>query len=271
MNAARSTLKASRSRRGFALPLVVFLAFIAALAAGILLDLQSTSRLAVDRQVASYRHHHTALGVRELLDQWLQIAMSSGIDAQLDENHMAFELEGATGESTRVYLFDGQGSALRDAGGAGGDRATLAQTVATILADAPPGSEPFLRPFGPLKISIGSAPPRVLEAVVTAAGNPGRAAVFAQDIAHRRQERKLTDSDITDAAQKAGLQQAEAAAVASMFTASPELWRIEVVSGRPGTRQPRVRQGGLMQIPADHSLGSSTVIILSWEDLPDDR
>lgn len=259
---------ASRRARAFALPIVVFVGFIVVLVSGLLLDLQATARLAVDRQVRAYRNHHTAMGIRELLDQWMLLA-SGGIESQLDDSGMAFELSGR-GASTRVYLFDGQGAALRDPSGAGG-RAGLAQDVSRLLSAAPAADVPLLRDAGPVAISINTAPRPVLEAVVIAAGNPGRASAFAQDVLARRRDKRMVQADITDAATKAGLTPEQAADVASMFTATPEIWRIEAVTTSDVDRSAQVRQGGLIKVPGNLSLGSVGVIILSWEDLPDGR
>lgn len=267
-----------RVRRGFALPIVVLLAFVAALAAAVLLDMQSSSRLAVDRQILTYKHHHTAAGVRELVDQWMLIA-SNNIEGQLDETGMAFELAGQGGNSTRVYLRDAQGAALRDDGGRSqtpGEQ-SLAQAVSMILSTQvemarASESEELLRPAGPLQISINSASRRVLEAVVVAAGNPGRAAAFASEVGSRRRNKKLTEADIADVARKAGLTDEQVTAVASMFTANPTLWWLEVVSDRGGSPIGRVRQGGLMQQPSGTMvLGKAGVTILSWDDLSYDQ
>ncbi|MBX3358180.1 MAG: hypothetical protein KF745_07110 [Phycisphaeraceae bacterium] len=263
------TRRRHHSRRAFALPLVMLLALLCGITAAILLELQSSARLAVDNQVRVYRRHHTSLGIRELVADWIR-STAGDIPKSLDDDGRAFDLEAGSANYT-VYLTDAQGTALRDPTARGGSGGNIVREVARLLTDADSGGEPLFRTAGPPAISVNSAPRQVLEAVATAAGAPRRAVPFANEIMQKRVDRRLVATDLADAARDAGLTNEQTGRILSMLTVTPELYRIEVRATRRGSSTEQSLQGGLVQFPpTSSSPGASSVVIISWEDLPQD-
>ncbi len=264
-------------RRAFALPLVILLALVAALATAVILQRQGTGYAAVQRQVDLYHKHHRNMGMQEMIDRWVG-TIRGPIAERLGAGGLAFELMLPHGDVTRVFLADGQGTVLNDLSAIKGPEAQYTRRTLEILQDRfgdqnPPegsGGAPLYRDSGPSKISAAGATLEVLEAVAQAVAPESNWQRFVSDLAQRRQEAVLVQSDIRSIALAAGLSQDEAAGLEMMLTADPIVWRVEVETRN--TMNPargRERHGGLIEISREPvSMGQATRF-LTWDDLPE--
>lgn len=273
----------NRARRAFALPLVILLALVATLAGTLLLELQTNSTSAVNRQTKVYEDHHLAAGMRELIDQWL-LTGGTDIAQRLEDDGLAFTLDLPRGQTIRVYLEDAQGTLLRDLSNVSGPAARLLDRAVEQLelAAAPaygPSGEPLDRPalfrtLGPPQVSVNAASEQVLEAIAAASDNPAGARSLMRHIrAKAGQETPLTQEELTSLfANVANLSDAESRQLSSVLTAQPVLWRMVIETRHGSLSTARVeRSAALIQIPpSGQGIVGNGVIILTWEDVVED-
>jgi hypothetical protein len=271
MKTMRSPVPAARPNprtRAFALPLVVLLALVAALATAVVLERQGGGYAAVARQVESYKRHHRHLGMEEMVDRWLATTRGA-VRERLAADGWAFELELPGNEKVVVRLTDGQGAALRNTDQLSGAERRFALAILSALDDAPDQDldHPIFRDAGPARISVNSAPLIVLDAVAQAViGEHGQEARrFVRELDKRRSDGLLVQGDIRGIGQQLELSQEALAGLDLMLTADPSVWR--VVADDTGTGFAS-RVGGLVQISQEPAgLGLSNRF-LTWEGLP---
>lgn len=276
----------TRSRRAFALPLVLLLALIVSLAGAVLLDMQTDTTRAVNRHVNVYRDHHLATGMRELLDQWL---MTGGaLRDRLGEDGEAFRLELPRGHEMRIYLEDAQGTALAELSTLGGPIGRLAERVVRNLEPVARGERPtnargrrrgrpadvdanVFRVHGPVQISVNSATPAVLDAVAQATGDPGGAARVIREIRARvdraRHEGGISKEDLAGVLAEAQLDPAHRRELTAILTAEPVLYRMTIETRRGAlSTSPTERTTALVLLPAPGTVTGTGTVILSWID-----
>ena len=268
-------------RRAFALPLVILLALVATLAGTLLLELQTNTTSAVNRQTKVYEDHHLAAGIRELLDQWL-LTGGTNIAERLEEDGLAFTLDLPRGRTIRVYLEDAQGTILRDLSSVGGPAARLLSRAVEHLeftAAAPtygPDGEVLDRPavfrtLGPPQVSVNAASEQVLDAIADASDNPAAARSLVRHIRARAgRATPLTQEDLTSLyANVVNLSDAEKRQLSSVLTAQPVLWRMVIETRHGSLSTAKVeRSAALIQVPpSGQGVAGNGVIILNWEDV----
>jgi hypothetical protein len=275
-----------RSRRGFAMPIVVALGIAATLVSLVLLERHANTHRAVVRQIDGYFEHHARLGIKEMLDQWL-LTTGGNISDRLLEGGLAFELAFEGGRTVRVWLEDGQGSLLRQPSGSGRTVEAArfaAERIALALGEDPfaprkPGQpkerhrdrrnrddtieefdRPKLRDVGPLAVSALTADFDVLVAIAEAAGAGDSGTMIAGDIVSEREDGTLSAGDIAKACEHAGVSDTTKAIIAQLLTPNPTLWRLVAESdeGRwTGLVEQASRGSGLA--------GSGSSTLLEWE------
>jgi len=277
-----------RTRRGFALPVVVLLGVVATLVSLVLLERHANSHLATERQIDSYYEHHARQGIKELIDQWL-LTTGGNVGDKLLDGGLAFEVVIGGGRTVRVWMEDGQGSLLRRPAGSGrafeaarAAAATIALAMGEDPADNSRGREarerdregkndlrdferPKLRDAGPLTVSALSVDFDVLVVIAEAAGAGETSTMIAGDIIIEREDGQLTPTDITKACDHAGVPAATRAVIGQLLTTTPTLWRVVAESdeGRwTGLIEQASRGGGLA--------GSGSSTLLEWERVTED-
>jgi hypothetical protein len=254
--------------RAFALPLVILLALIAALATAVVLERQGGSYAAVARQVDSYKRHHRHLGMQEMVDRWLATTRGA-VRERLGPDGWAFQLDLPGQETVVVHLFDGQGAALRNTDGLTGAERRFAVLTLRYLEDTPDDDplNPIFRDAGPVKVSANSAPLAVLDAIAMAViGESGQdARRFVRELDKKRAEGVLGPNDIRGIGQQLELSQEVLAGLDLMLAPDPIVWRVIADDTGPGFA---TRVGGLVQISQEPAgLGLSNKF-LTWEELP---
>lgn len=270
----------ARGARGFALPVVVLLALVGAVLAAAMLRREEVQRLQTQRQLDSYRDHHFSRGVREVVGQWAISLSGQPIEKMIAPDGRVLDLELADGGLVRVFMADGQGAALSDVSKATGEERADAERILANLMEITRGrpDPAWVRDVGPVRISAGTAPEAVVEAVArVVTSTEGAATALARTILNARRDGPLTEAGLASAVGRAGLSGDQVSRFNRLFTAKPELWLMTVEVFGPGRdgkpqREPGFRyvgrvslgQAGAGAFAGAESLGS----FLSWEALP---
>jgi len=266
------------TRRAFALPLVVLLSLVVGVLAAAMLERLSAQRLIVQRQLALYHQHHLGRGVREVLSAWFNTLRGENINELFTRGTQALELTLEDGNSFKVYIADGQGALLASpAGLASGQNAADALGCLNALLSSGRARPEMLRTVGPLTVSIQSAPPEVLQAVLDYATDGSAPEDKIAVLVEARAERTLTDADLNTAL--AGLDEDAMQIAKRILTARPELLRLTVgLYGRdPFTRREQLveKYNAFYLLSKDRAGAKDGSLnleplsnFLSWEEVP---
>lgn len=259
----------TRSRRGFALPLVVLLTMVASLSIVLLLERRAVAHRTVQRQVQAYSGHHRAAGIQETITQWLSTTRVRGRDS-LSDTGLAYRLVLPGGEEIRVLMDDGQGAAMIDETSLAAERRTIVRRMREYLEQLPPDlTDRATRSVGPAEISVRAAPAIVIEALVVAVVDPQRQERAVEAILSRRSAGLLTREELPRALSDVGVTDEERDLLLSMLVESPSVWQVvaEIADARGEVLS---RCGGLMEWrpEARSEQFGQAGMFLTWEDLP---
>lgn len=205
-------------RRGYALPVVVLLSFVATLAIASALRIQGQQSLLVQRRIAEYRRHHDMLGAQAVIRYWLSRESSGSLSQKSSQTEPAHRFSLPTGARIRVFVTDGQGLAHVHIGQLPEPKKSLLEIVAWKLRRRPD----LTRGVGPEEISINSAPKGVLEAMVETGAS------FADAVISARSRDPLTRDRLQEVLDEVGIVGEEASDVMRMVTFSSSLWGLRV-------------------------------------------
>jgi len=270
MGAQVRSAGAMRSRRGFALPLVVLLTFVASISLVLILERRTVAHRTVQRQIQVYTGHHRAAGIKECVGRWLTTTRVRG-QQSLSETGRAFRMALPSGEGIDVRFEDGQGTALTDDTNLGIERKLIVRRMREYLAQLPPElTYRATRGFGPPEISIRSAPAIVIEALVIAVvEQPSRQERAVEAILSRRNAGLLSREELPRALSDVGLSDEERDLMLGMLVDAPTLWYVvaDITDSRGVLLS---RSGGLMEWrpEARSEQFTQTGMFLTWEDLP---
>lgn len=169
--------------RGFALPLVLLLAVVAALGIVVLLERHAVTYMAMMRHVRGYTTYHQSAGLREVFNRWMPTARGRLNDV-LGDGGLAFRLKMPKSGYVDVYMADGQNTILSKTTGLSGRQREILEDALAILNDPPPelrarmpeDRTALFRTVGPATVNVATADPAVIEAICLAVlADPGRA------------------------------------------------------------------------------------------------
>jgi len=261
------------TRRAFALPMVIVLSLIAGIMAAVILERQSAQTLTATREFEGYRSRHLERGVREVVGQWTDTLVGQSLDKMLDPDGHALDIQTVDGGLISIFIFDGQGSILTDpAGLSDNDRNELGGVLTELSAITSGNPDPMiLRPVGPIPVSLKTASPEVLEAIVRHAGarSPRQ---FVDGVLRTRAAQDITESDLQTILNRAELDPPQRQLLSSLVTIHPTLVQMVIDVYDPGASEPSLRFGGRVDLGASgqssggmiQSLGK----FLTWEELP---
>lgn len=266
-------------RNGFAMPMVLVLALVAGIMAAVVLDRQAAQRQTISRQLNGYGDTHFERGVREVVGQWTDSLIGQPIEKLLGPDGHAMDIERPDGSMVAIYLFDGQGSVLTEIAGLNESDAVDALGVMQELEHQSRGKpDPALvRPVGPVRVSISSAPGEVLDAVFSYAKGGKSAHRSVQSILSARKRGDLTDIDLNSALDSADLNPEQKNTARRLLIVKPELWNMVVDVYPPGANAPAARYGGrflLSSFGAGGATAGRTTSMVSlgkflwWQPLP---
>ncbi len=267
-------------RAGFALPAVLLLTLVVGIVAAAMLRRESSQVLLFQRQFESYRGHHLARGLREVVGQWSISLSGQPIEKMIAPDGRVLDLQMADGTLVRVFLADGQGSVLSDVSRlAGEDRRDGEAILAALEEIAGRRVEPgWLRPVGPVRISAAEAPEEVLEAVARVlTTTKAQAKTLARAIIEARKDGNLDEAKLATAAGRGNLNAEGLARFNRLLAPKPDLWllRADVHPPAPGGRtqeKVQVRYGGRIAF-GQAAFGTASGLeslgaFLTWEELP---
>ncbi len=258
--------------KAFALPMVVMLTAIAGVMIGVLLDRQSAQALSVKRQADEYREHHFGRGAKEIIDYWLRTRGNRPVRELLDESGKALDVTLADGTVISLRLFDAQGTM-------NADRATLAaagvpaprRAFDELAATAGPRLPSLTRKLGPIEVSLGTAPPEVIAAIVNANVAPEKQSDLAAALIELRGRTSLAPEDLSEALNGIGLENNERDAITRMVAVDPTFFRAILEARTPDGRAV-ARYGGYAVIGnmvqrGQGDAGARRTSILAWTKL----
>lgn len=279
------------ARRGYALPLVLLLALVASVVMAMVLDRQRTQTLSQKRQMDHYRDDHFAKGMQEAIDAWMKSVAARPFNELLGPDGHALDMDLAGGVTLRLYAFDGQGSILTEIMGLTGEARVDAANLISELSQLPPELRATLtgfqrgrltemtRRYGPLQISVNSAPEPVLHAAVRYAFGGSKSADAVNAIVEARSEKVLTAPDLSDVIAKLKGEINERSVMTRLLTTQPVLYRLEARlyrSGASADAAPAAIYAGYTMISGRSSqrdrTGSQTTRLTSifdWHRVPE--
>lgn len=258
--------------KAFALPMVIMLTAVAGVMIGVLLDRQTAQALSVKRQADEYREHHFGRGAKEIIDYWLRTRGNKPVRELLDESGKALDVTLADGTVISLRLFDAQGTM-------NADRATLAaagvpaprRAFDELAATAGPRLSSLTRKLGPIEVSLGTAPPEVIAAIVNANVSPEKQSDLAAALIELRGRTSLAPEDLSEALNGIGLENNERDAITRMVAVDPTFFRAILEARTPDGRT-LARYGGYAVIGnmvqrGQGDAGARRTSILAWTKL----
>ena len=236
-----------RLTAGFALPLVMLVSFFAAGALAIMVERQSTARLAAARQIAGYQQHHAQAGLKQLQTAWSQLFRTDE-DVRQARGIIGYDItvEGAfEGGRMEVRLTDAQGTLRRRTVDLDPAVCDVLNDAADQLAASKSGDLSMFRDRGPGQVSLDTAPAEVLTALARAVDPSASASAFAEAVIQMRSERHLTQADMRPLTQATGLPDEKLRILEQCVVTDATLWQM-VATTRGSTGGFADRQGGLV-------------------------
>jgi hypothetical protein len=273
------------ARRGFALPLVFMLGVVCALGVAVLIERQSVNQLAVVRHVRGYASLHQSAGLREVVNRWMPTARGR-LNELLDADGLAFTLSMPRSGEIRVYMADAQDTVLIDPTALAGRKRDIVEALAGLFAEPPEGfarrsglldgAPAPTRSAGPPEVSIRSASPVVIEAIMLAVLLDEDLARQAADEVVRKRDDVLarTSSEgaiaairIDEMLRPLGLEEEDMRDIEMMFVSKSTLYRVVAESIDGG--QVFARAGGLYEVSETRvEAFNQNAGFLTWETLP---
>jgi hypothetical protein len=272
------------NRRAFALLLVLLLVLVSGVMIAVMVQRHAAQVRSTRRELDAYAFAHATRGMGDALDAWIKYQGRGSIAEALDSDGNAFAFTTEDGQRLTIALVDGQGLALSNLAGLSPDNMRLGREILRRLWEIMGEQAPlFARNDGPLAISVNSAPPEVLTAVLRAITGNDSAEGLVADLLSRRQAEGLIDQSMLvsmiDGSELAPDHKNRAKA---LLTASPALWRVEASLSRGGLEIGRYRAWAIISRGSTVSQGDRatavqrSLSIFGWErvqpaDYPDRR
>ena len=225
-----------RSRRGFAMPLVLLLLLVVGMVAAVMLRRADAQGRSVQRQTQAYQTYHTVRGLQSTLEAWIQTKNANEIDELVDDDGFVMRFDPSDGTVVEVYLFDGQGtmrSTLDSIPSEQRDHVLLA-LESLVLEFGQNALLDYAREVGPWQVSIAAAPEPVLRALCEAAGESEGTNRLADAIIEEMElSGSISREGLGRAMNRVDLEAEERARFNAVVTVTPTLW--EVVMDVRGT------------------------------------
>ncbi|MEM1330787.1 MAG: hypothetical protein AAGG07_09525 [Planctomycetota bacterium] len=256
----------SRSRRAFALPIVLALTLATSLAISVMLQRQAASRLTTVRELESYRLHHASRGLRELIDAWQKTVSPEALaEVTLTGEAQVLEADIEGGGRLVAYVSAVQGK-LPTTPARPEAASTLREAERLLRLDVE-DTRPLVRAVGPAEVDVLTAPQSVLRALAEAVTEDTRASDrFAREVERRRGkgsqlvEKVGENGWLLEAMSRAEIEEPLQESLESFLTTEPELFRTRVdLYADKLDREPTLRYEGLFM--------TGTLRDLEWQSL----
>jgi len=259
------------------MPLVLLLSVMVALVLAMAVERNVAKGLNAGRQSRAYREYHAAKGMQEAISAWLTYQNSRAITEVLGEGGHVFDMDLPDRSVIKVYLKDGQGTILDPGAATANDSVnafSIQRRLRLLCQDRRVPWDRYERPLGPFQVSVNSADPLVLQAVIEHFIGIDDAAILVARILDARADKgTLERQDLIGAASEIDLDNQLRNTLLSVLTTTPELWFVTVElysSGASGSNL-TARYGGLVPIRANRAQNTGAWeqpgVFLTWEDL----
>jgi hypothetical protein len=260
-----------RSRRAYALVLVLLLALFAAALVTILLTRRGTASTAVQQQSDAYVAHHIQAGLREFIPIVLQATQRSE-RTTLAQGLIGFDLDFQQDLKMEVRLKDLGGAVLMSPDAVTSVRLGVMARAGLDLQQRGLAGLDYLRVFGPPRVSLHGASPEVLSALARAVDSNADGEAFARAVIDLRTEKNINPADVRTLVTKARVAGPRLELLEALVAAEPSYWWVEA---RVVDSQGRevLRQGGFASGALSPGFGTSAGawVIEFWTALPRNR
>jgi hypothetical protein len=230
---ARATRRRhSASPPAFALPVVLLLVVVSVIVLTVMLARVGDMRRAAERQIDTYRFHHTRAGVQEMLAFWTLLYTKTPAFDRPD-GVFGFDIALEGGSRLTIRLIDAQGTPIRTASMNEPGLAQVVERAGEIYLARSAKDPGALRWRGPGQLSLHAASREALEALAQAAGRDATPGPFADEVLSRRAQGRLKATDITSLVDRAGLDKEGAARLTACLTVDPQLWLVRAEATDP--------------------------------------
>lgn len=259
-------------RRAFALPLVMMLALAGTLLVAVMLDRQSGQTRGLGKQIESARAFHFQRGLREIFQAWVKsVGRQQPLRNAIDLDGKIGDINLADGTRITMYAYDAQGKVRADLMGLTRQEREDAHAILDALGPLSPARRRELtREYGPLPVSIFSAPIETLSAIVDHVTGGVHSSDVLEAIINLRDDPKATSANLAKPEITQHLEDEQNEQLQRLVTASPRLWEV-VLDAQLGPEfavvPTRARYWGLLLMPEQKNAGNSyasRVQVLTW-------
>lgn len=269
------------ARRGFAIPIVIFLTMIAAIMMTVMISRSATQAAVIRQHKAMYETHHMGRGATELIDRYINLGLGGNVSNLRDhlganglvmtaQLPVPLTTEGQQRQFIRVYFRDSQSSLLTSKDAlALRQQEVIERAMVTLESQyGRAGARKFYRKSGPLPISVMNADSSLLRAVIDAItqGNGTDAVVSA--LLDARGDDEVTQAELTEAIAAAELEPTQRLLMTEFLAAEPRLYKVTAEVVESATGKVLARYSGLSTISTgvDETMGqnSSKSFLRDW-------
>lgn len=269
-----------RSRRAFALPMVIMVVMLSTLLIAVMLQRSTAQGYTVQRQKDAYLEHHASRGFQEVLNFWINSLGRYSLLDVIEEDGHAFDLTLTDGSVVSVSIRDAQGTLTTSLTGLQDTQEYLVLEPLHWLDTMYPNRVDLVRPAGPIQVSAFSAPKEVLDAIEGALADTEPTGTLAAAIIKARADGTLDAAELTAVGAEAGFSTGQTAGdFRNLLTHQPTMFRAIVELRVPrygGGMRLAARYSGLMQLqPTGGGQQAGTTgglvsasLFLSWGPMP---
>ncbi len=239
--------------------MVVLMAAIGTMIVTVMITRMASERRTLKRIVDSYQYRNDLYGIQEIFINWHRARSTIAFTELIAPDGQIFTVRLDNGTHFTLSAADGQGALLTDLSSLSGEvRDDVVRAIDNLrLATLPDRFRQLTRAVGPPAVSIATAEPEVLRAIVTSVASPDAAELFITIIqAQRDAGEGITQVTLNEAATRAGIIGEQRNRMFNLITTEPEIWTYRVefsdpavsrdgpVRGIKGLMKPERRAGG---------------------------
>ncbi|MEN0019734.1 MAG: hypothetical protein AAF747_02500 [Planctomycetota bacterium] len=259
-------MKQHKTKRAFALPIVLVITLIVTAMIGVLMQRQAAQRLLVERQVSWYQEHHARYSLDEIITTWVATVPDAfRLDRDLGPEGELLQIDLGDGTTAYASVFDGQGSILEDLSAVSGEQEERGAAMLEELEAADPfRDEPqWRRRAGPVAVSLWTSPEPVLRAAIDSVLDGSEARGALSQLIEFRESLERNPDEVLNVLSEIDLEDESRDALRGVVVEQPTLYLVRI-DVRDHRLQRRLgRSDGLM--PIDQRQGQGGATRTTWQ------